>query len=54
MNLWLKRTLLALGALFLLAVLAAGYFVATFDATHYKSIAVDWLSTASAPAACER
>lgn len=45
MNLWLKRTLLALGALFLLAVLAAGYFVATFDATHYKSIAVDWMKT---------
>jgi AsmA protein len=45
MNLWMKRALLALGALLLLAVLAAMYFVATFDATHYKSIAIDWMKT---------
>ncbi len=45
MNLWIKRGLLAMGALLLLAVLAAGYFVATFDATHYKSIAIDWMKT---------
>ncbi len=45
MNPWIKRALLALGALLLLAVLAAGYFVATFDATHYKSIAIDWMKT---------
>jgi AsmA protein len=45
MNPWIKRTLLALGALLLLAVLAAMYFVATFDATHYKSIAIDWMKT---------
>jgi AsmA protein len=45
MNLWMKRALLALGALLLLAALAAMYFVATFDATHYKSIAIDWMKT---------
>ena len=45
MNLWIKRALLALGALLLLAVLAAGYFIATFDATQYKSIAIDWMKT---------
>ncbi len=45
MNLWIKRALLALGALLLLAALAAVYFVATFDATHYKSIAIDWMKT---------
>jgi AsmA protein len=43
MNLWIKRALLALGALLLLAALAAVYFIATFDATHYKSIAIDWM-----------
>ncbi len=43
MNLWIKRALLALGALLLLALLAAMYFVATFDATHYKSFAIDWM-----------
>ena len=43
MNPWIKRTLLALGALLLLAALAGAYFVATFDATHYKSIAIDWM-----------
>ncbi len=41
----IKRALLALGALLLLAVLGAMYFVATFDATHYKSIAIDWMKT---------
>ena len=45
MNLWMKRALLALGALLLLVVLAAMYFVATFDATQYQSIAVDWMKT---------
>jgi AsmA protein len=45
MNLWMRRVLLALGALLLLAVLAAMYFVATFDATQYKSIAIDWMKT---------
>jgi AsmA protein len=43
MNLWIKRALLALGGLLLLAALAAVYFIATFDATHYKSIAIDWM-----------
>ncbi len=45
MNLWTKRALLALAALLMLAVLVAGYFIATFDATHYKSIAIDWMKT---------
>ena len=45
MNLWIKRALLALGALALMAALAAVYFVATFDATQYKSIAIDWMKT---------
>jgi AsmA protein len=45
MNPWIKRALLALGALLVVAVLAAMYFVATFDATHYKSIAIDWMKT---------
>jgi AsmA protein len=45
MSPWIKRALLALGALLLLAMLAAMYFVATFDATHYKSIAIDWMKT---------
>lgn len=45
MNLWIKRALLALGALLLLAALLAVYFVATFDATQYKSIAIDWMKT---------
>lgn len=45
MNLWIRRILLALGGLLMLAVLAAGYFIATFDATHYKSFAIDWMKT---------
>jgi AsmA protein len=45
MNVWIKRALLALGAVLLLAVLGAMYFVATFDATQYKSIAIDWMKT---------
>jgi AsmA protein len=45
MNLWIKRALLGLGALFLLLALAAVYFVATFDATQYKSFAIDWMRT---------
>ena len=45
MNLWIKRALLTLGALLLLAAVAAVYFVATFDATQYKSIAIDWMKT---------
>ncbi len=45
MTLWIKRSLLALGGLLLLAALAAVYFVATFDATQYKSIAIDWMKT---------
>jgi AsmA protein len=42
---WMKRTLLALGALAALVVVAAGVFVATFDANQYKSLAIDWMKT---------
>jgi len=45
MNLWIKRVGLALGAFLLLVSLVAVYFVSTFDATHYKSIAIDWMKT---------
>ncbi|MDP1691951.1 MAG: AsmA family protein [Burkholderiaceae bacterium] len=40
---WIRRTALALGALLLLLAVAAGVFVATFDANRYKGLAIDWM-----------
>ena len=45
MKLWIKRALLAVGALLLLAALVTVYFATTFDATQYKSIAIDWMKS---------
>ncbi|MDQ2779793.1 MAG: AsmA family protein [Pseudomonadota bacterium] len=42
-NPWLRRTLFAVGGLFLLLVIAAGVLIATFDANRYKVLAVDWM-----------
>ena len=40
---WLRRILIALGALLLVLVIAAGVLIATFDANRYKMLAVDWM-----------
>ena len=42
---WLRRIALLLGGLLLLAALAIGWLVATFDAERYKALAVDWMRT---------
>jgi len=42
---WIRRAALALGALLLLLVVAAGALVATFDANRYKDLAIDWMKT---------
>ncbi|MEO5734028.1 MAG: AsmA family protein [Rubrivivax sp.] len=39
---WLRRSLIALGAL-LLVVIAAAVLIATFDARRFKVLAVDWM-----------
>ena len=42
---WIRRTAIAIGALLLLLVVAAGVLIATFDANRYKSVAIDWMKT---------
>ncbi len=41
----LRKLLLALGVLVLLAVAVLGWLVATFDANAYKGVAIDWMKT---------
>jgi AsmA protein len=40
---WIRRIALALGALLLLLIVAAGVLIASFDANRYKSLAIDWM-----------
>lgn len=42
---WIKKLLLVLLALALLAAAVLGYLVATFDADSYKARAIDWVKT---------
>lgn len=42
---WIRRTAIAIGALVLLIVVAAGVLIATFDANKYKQLAIDWMKT---------
>ena len=42
---WLRRVAIGIGVLILLLVIAAGIFVATFDANRYKPLAVDWMKS---------
>ncbi|MFO1219734.1 MAG: AsmA family protein [Burkholderiaceae bacterium] len=42
---WIRRIAIALGALVLIVVIAAGVLIATFDANKYKSLAIDWMKT---------
>jgi AsmA protein len=41
---WIRRGLLALGAVLVLLVAAATVLVATFDANRYKGLAIDWMA----------
>jgi AsmA protein len=45
MTVWLRRGLWGLGAVVLLLVAVATWFVATFDANKYKGVAIDWMKT---------
>ncbi len=40
---WIRRTALALAALLLLLIVAAGVLLATFDANRYKGLAIAWM-----------
>ncbi len=40
---WLRRTVIALGALLLLVVVAAAVLIVTFDAKRFQVLAVDWM-----------
>ena len=45
MAVWIRRTLLALGALVLLTVALAVWLILSFDPEQYKSTAIDWVKT---------
>ncbi|MFT3664736.1 AsmA family protein [Piscinibacter sp.] len=45
MSFWIKRILIALAALLLVAVAAAAWLVASFDPNRYKGAAIDWMKT---------
>ncbi len=45
MAVWIRRTLLALGALVFLAVALAVWLITSFDPEQYKSTAIDWVKT---------
>lgn len=42
---WIRRLAIALGALLLLLVVAAGVLIASFDANRTKGLAIDWMKT---------
>ncbi len=42
---WIRKLLMALGALLLLAIATLVWLVATFDANAYKGVAIDWMKT---------
>src|SRR5262245_37230067 len=42
---WIRRIAIAIGALLLLLIVAAGVLIATFDANRYKGVAIDWMKT---------
>jgi AsmA protein len=42
---WIRRIAIAVGALLLLLIVAAGVLIATFDANRYKGVAIDWMKT---------
>lgn len=43
MSVWIRRIVITLGVLILLAVAAGAWLVASFDPNRYKGIAVDWM-----------
>ena len=45
MAVWIRRTLLALGALVFLAVALAVWLIISFDPDQYKNTAIDWVKT---------
>ncbi len=45
MTVWIKRIVIALAVLLLLAVAAAAWLIASFDPNRYKGVAVDWMKT---------
>ena len=45
MNVWIKRIVIALAVLLLLAVAAAVWLIASFDPNRYKGVAVEWMKT---------
>ena len=45
MNVWIKRIVIALAVLLLLAVAAAAWLIASFDPNRYKGVAVEWMKT---------
>lgn len=42
---WIGRCTIALGVLALLFAVAAAVLIATFDANHFKTVAIDWMKT---------
>ena len=45
MAVWLRRTLVALAALALVAIATAAWLISTFDPAHYKDLAIEWVKT---------
>lgn len=45
MPVWLRRALIGLAGVLIVVVAAAAWFVASFDANKYKSVAIDWMKT---------
>ncbi len=44
-SVWIKRLLVALAALLLIAGIAIAWFASRFDANQYKGVAIDWMKT---------
>ena len=45
MAVWLRRTLVALAALALVAIATAAWLISTFDPVRYKDLAIEWVKT---------
>lgn len=43
MNVWIRRALIALAVMLVLAAVALAWFAATFDANRHKGLAIDWM-----------
>lgn len=44
-RLWIRRTVIAVGAALLLLVIAVVVLIASFDANRFKALAIDWMKT---------